>query len=37
MVNNPSMVFTDVDYNAQGKQVDWLYLPHVPPCTAPGC
>ncbi len=28
MVNNPSMVFTDVDYNAQGKQVDWLYLPH---------
>ena len=28
MSNNPSMIFTDVDYNAQGKQVDWLYLPH---------
>ncbi len=25
---NPSMIFTDVDYDAQGKQVDWLYLPH---------
>jgi predicted deacylase len=27
-MNNPSMIFTDVDYDAQGKQVDWLYLPH---------
>ncbi len=25
---NPTMVFTDIDYNAQGKQVDWLNLPH---------
>jgi len=25
---NSSLIFTDVDYNAQGKQVDWLYLPH---------
>jgi uncharacterized protein len=24
----PSMVFTDIDYDAQGKQVDWLHLPH---------
>ena len=22
------MIFTDVDYDAQGKQVDWLHLPH---------
>jgi hypothetical protein len=22
------MVFTDIDYDAQGKQVDWLHLPH---------
>lgn len=28
MASNPTMIFTDVDYNAQGKQVDWLYLPH---------
>lgn len=27
-MSNPTMIFTDVDYNAQGKQVDWLYLPH---------
>lgn len=24
----PSMIFTDVDYERQGKQVDWLNLPH---------
>ena len=24
----PSMVFTDIDYEGQGKQVDWLNLPH---------
>jgi len=23
-----TMIFTDVDYDADGKQVDWLYLPH---------
>ncbi len=27
-MSNPTMIFTDVDYDAQGKQVDWLYLPH---------
>jgi uncharacterized protein len=25
---NPTMIFTDIDYDAQGKQVDWLHLPH---------
>ncbi len=25
---NASMVFTDIDYEAQGKQVGWLHLPH---------
>ena len=25
---NPTMVFSDVDYEREGKQVDWLYLPH---------
>lgn len=24
----PSMIFTDIDYERQGKQVDWLNLPH---------
>lgn len=24
----PTMIFTDVDYERQGKQVDWLNLPH---------
>ena len=24
----PSMIFTDVDYQREGKQVDWLNLPH---------
>ncbi|MCB2042915.1 MAG: succinylglutamate desuccinylase/aspartoacylase family protein, partial [Rhodoferax sp.] len=28
MASDPSLIFTNVDYNAQGKQVDWLYLPH---------
>ncbi len=27
-MKNPTMIFTDVDYEAQGKQVDWLNLPH---------
>lgn len=27
-MTNPTMIFTDVDYEAQGKQVDWLNLPH---------
>ena len=27
-MSQPSMIFTDVDYQAQGKQVDWLNLPH---------
>ena len=25
---NPTMVFTDIDYDRDGKQVDWLHLPH---------
>ena len=25
---NPSMIFTDVDYERDGRQVDWLHLPH---------
>ena len=25
---NPTMIFSDIDYDAQGKQVDWLNLPH---------
>jgi predicted deacylase len=25
---NATMIYTDVDYEAQGKQVDWLHLPH---------
>ena len=28
MPNNPTMVFTDIDYEREGKQVDWLNLPH---------
>lgn len=24
----PTMIFTDIDYERQGKQVDWLNLPH---------
>ena len=27
-MNQPSMIFTDIDYDAPGKQVDWLHLPH---------
>ena len=27
-MTNPTMIFTDVDYNKDGKQVDWLHLPH---------
>ncbi len=27
-MTNPTMIFSDVDYEAQGKQVDWLHLPH---------
>jgi predicted deacylase len=27
-VTNPTMVFTDVNYDQDGKQVDWLHLPH---------
>jgi predicted deacylase len=25
---NPTMIFSDVDYERDGKQVDWLHLPH---------
>ena len=25
---NPTMIFSDVDYGRDGKQVDWLHLPH---------
>lgn len=28
MSSSKSMIFTDIDYEAQGKQVDWLHLPH---------
>jgi predicted deacylase len=27
-MTNPTLIFTDVDYDKDGKQVDWLYLPH---------
>ena len=27
-MSQPTMIFSDVDYNRQGKQVDWLNLPH---------
>jgi predicted deacylase len=27
-MSQPSMIFTDIDYEQQGKQVDWLNLPH---------
>lgn len=27
-MTDPTMIFTDVDYEAHGKQVDWLHLPH---------
>lgn len=27
-MTNPTMIFTDIDYDAHGKQVDWLHLPH---------
>ena len=27
-MSQPSMIFTDIDYQRQGKQVDWLNLPH---------
>ena len=26
--SNPTTIFSDIDYARQGKQVDWLYLPH---------
>ena len=25
---NPTMIFSDIDYDREGKQVDWLNLPH---------
>lgn len=25
---NPTMIFSDIDYEREGKQVDWLQLPH---------
>ncbi len=27
-MSNPTMIFTDIDYEREGKQVDWLNLPH---------
>jgi len=27
-MSNPTMVFTDIDFEREGKQVDWLNLPH---------
>ena len=27
-MSNSTMIFTDIDYDAHGKQVDWLNLPH---------
>lgn len=27
-MSKPTMIFSDIDYEAQGKQVDWLNLPH---------
>ena len=27
-MTNPTLIFTDIDYDKDGKQVDWLYLPH---------
>ena len=27
-MSQPTMIFTDVDYQRDGKQVDWLHLPH---------
>lgn len=27
-MTNPTLIFSDVDYDKDGKQVDWLYLPH---------
>lgn len=27
-MKNPTMIFTDIDYEKEGKQVDWLHLPH---------
>ena len=27
-MSQPTMIFTDIDYARQGKQVDWLNLPH---------
>jgi predicted deacylase len=27
-MDRTTMIFTDVDYNRDGKQVDWLHLPH---------
>jgi predicted deacylase len=28
MVSNDTRIFTNIDYNREGKQVDWLYIPH---------
>ena len=28
MTKSSSLIFTDIDYRAEGKQVDWLHLPH---------
>ena len=27
-MTNPTMIFSDIDYDKEGKQVDWLHLPH---------
>lgn len=27
-MSNPTLIFSDIDYNQQGKQVDWLNLPY---------
>ncbi|MBU3737355.1 MAG: hypothetical protein FGM55_00160 [Rhodoferax sp.] len=27
-MKNPTIIFTDIDYQREGKQVDWLHLPH---------
>ncbi|MBC7705594.1 MAG: succinylglutamate desuccinylase, partial [Rhodoferax sp.] len=27
-MTNPTLIFSDIDYDQDGKQVDWLHLPH---------
>ena len=27
-MSNTSLIFTDIDYDREGKQVGWLHLPH---------